>query len=61
MVHFRAKLGEKEYPIDVPSDAKIAEAKMSLEQISGGAIPASQQKWIYQVSFGMWLRIRNKF
>lgn len=49
MVQFRAKLGEKEYPIEVSTDAKIIEAKMQLEKSSGGELQASQQKWIYQV------------
>jgi hypothetical protein len=49
MVQFRAKVGEKEYALDVAGDARIGEAKMQLEQLSGSELMAAQQKWIYQV------------
>ena len=49
MVQFRAKIGETEYPLEGNADCRVGEAKMQLEQVSG--VPASQQKWIYQVTY----------
>lgn len=52
MVQFRAKVGEKEYTIEVEAETRIAEAKMQLEELSGAELPVPQQKWIYQVIDG---------